>query len=139
MRRCLELARAAHADGDAPVGSVITRDGRIVSEGVEAVRATGDVTAHAEMAALRAACATLGRDLSGCVLYTTVEPCVMCAYAIRLARIELVVAGTRSPASAGAVDGPAVLADPEMLPTRPLVALLRGVLEDECRALLSLR
>ena len=75
----------------------MVRDGEVIAEGVEAVRAKVDVTAHAEIEAIRAATALVGgRDLSGCVLYTTVEPCVMCAYAIRLARISIVVSGARS-------------------------------------------
>jgi tRNA(Arg) A34 adenosine deaminase TadA len=76
MRRCIELARHAIASGDTPVGSLIVDGDEIVSEGVEAVRARQDATAHAEMEALRAAFA-----------------CIMCAYAIRLARISVVVCG----------------------------------------------
>lgn len=138
MRRCLELARGALASGDTPVGSLLTRDELIVGEGVEAVRAAGDVTAHAEIVALRAACAGLGtRDLSGTTLYTTVEPCVMCAYAIRLARVGMVVAGTRSADADRPVNGAFVLRNAEVLPDRLTVPLLRGVLEEECRAMLG--
>ena len=94
MRRCLELAQQAREQGDAPVGAVIVREGCIVAEGVEAVRVLRDVTAHAELIALRRACQTLGTtDLAGCVLCTNVEPCWMCSFAIREAGIRAVILG----------------------------------------------
>ena len=128
MRRCVELARLALATGDTPVGSVVVRAGTVVGEGIEAVHARNDVTAHAEIQALRAASAHVGSpDLTGCTLYTTVEPCVMCAYAIRLARIALVVSGTRASRTDGDVDGHEVLTNPRILPTRVPPAVLRDM------------
>lgn len=94
MRRCLQLAAQARERGDAPVGAVIVRAGEILAEGVEQVRAGRDVTAHAELIALRRACERLGTtDLSGCILCTNVEPCWMCSYLIREAGIPAVVIG----------------------------------------------
>ena len=94
MQRCLELGRIALAAGDAPVGSLIVMAGKIVGEGIESVKSTLDPTAHAEILAVRAACERLGTlDLSGGVLYTNVEPCVMCAFAIRQTGIGAVVFG----------------------------------------------
>jgi len=141
IRRCVELAQRALATGDTPVGSLIVDNADVVAEGVEAVRATEDVTAHAEIVALRAAFARRGsRDLSGCTLYTSVEPCVMCAYAIRLARISLVVSSTRSGAtgsgtagngdSADRITGFAVLTDASLLPRHPVPQVIRDVLTD---------
>ena len=138
MRCCLELASRARATGDVAVGSLVVRDGEVIGEGVEAVRARVDVTAHAEIEAIRAAAARLGgRDLSGCALYTTVEPCVMCAYAIRLARITLVVSGARSAESSRDWNGWRLLADSEILPDRGCPSVVRDVLAGECQALLS--
>src|SRR4029079_8033898 len=89
MRRCIELARHAIATGDAPVGSLIVDGGEVVAEGVEAVRARHDPTAHAEMEALRSASARRrSRDLSGCTLYTRVEPCIISAATTTHARIH---------------------------------------------------
>src|SRR5262245_8020018 len=112
MRRCIELARLALASGDAAVGSLIVDGDEIVSEGTEAVRARQDATAHAEMEALRTAFARRGsRDLTGCTLYTSVAPCIMCAHAIRLARITIVVCGARGGDEQHAFNGHAVLTD----------------------------
>ena len=134
MRRCIELARQAISSGDTPVGSLIVEGGELVAEGVEAVRARQDATAHAEMEALRTAFDRRGsRDLSGCTLYTSVEPCVMCAYAIRLARISVVVSGARGGDGAQAVCGHIVLTDADVAPNRPPPLVVRDVLAEECQ------
>ncbi len=89
MRRCLELGRIALQRGDAPVGSLIVLNKRIIAEGIESVKSKNDPTAHAEIEALREACRTLETiDLSGGTLYTNVEPCWMCSYAIRQTQIS---------------------------------------------------
>ena len=137
MRRCIELARRARGSGDSPVGSVIVDGDELVSEGVESVRARHDATAHAEMEALRAAFARRrSRDLTGCTLYTSVEPCVMCAYAIRLARISVVVCGARGGDEANAISGHDVLTGDRVAPNHPPPLLIRDVLREECQALL---
>ena len=134
MRRCVELARQALASGDAAVGSLILDGDTVLAEGVEAVRARQDPTAHAEIEALRAACTRRGsRDLTGCTLYTSVEPCIMCAYAIRLARISIVVSGARVADDGHAISGHTVLTDPHVAPHRPPPVVIRDVLADECR------
>jgi len=138
MRRCIELARQAIESGDAPVGSLIVEGDELVSEGVEAVRARHDATAHAEMEALRTAFARRGsRDLTGCTLYTSVEPCIMCAYAIRLARISVVVCGARGSDEGQAVSGYIVLTDERVAPNRPPPLVIRDVLEGHLRRQLN--
>jgi tRNA(adenine34) deaminase len=135
MRRCIELARRAIESGDSPVGSLIVDGDELVSEGVEAVRARCDATAHAEMEALRAAFGRRrSRDLTGATLYTSVEPCIMCAYAIRLARITVVVSGARAGDGEQAVSGHLVLTDERVAPNRPPPLVIRDVLEQECRS-----
>lgn len=136
MRRCIELARQAAQSGDAPVGSLILDGDELVSEGVEAVRARHDATAHAEMEALRTAFARRqSRDLTGCTLYTSVEPCVMCAYAIRLARIGLVVSGAGGGDAGRAINGHVVLTDEGVAPNHPPPLVIRHVLAQECQSL----
>ena len=141
MRRCIELARQAIASGDSPVGSLIVDDAdELVSEGVEAVRARQDATAHAEMEALRAAFARRqSRDLSGCTLYTSVEPCIMCAYAIRLARISVVVSGARGGDAERAITGHLVLTDADVAPNQHPPVVIRDVLVEECERVRNAR
>ncbi len=138
MRLCIALAWRAATQKTLRLGSLIVQGGAIVAEGVEAVRGHQDVTAHAEIEALRAACKKLGSlDLTGSTLYTSVEPCVMCAYAIRLARVSTVVAGARSADAEASARSLMALTDVNFVPDRPPVIFIRDVMEDECSALLG--
>lgn len=92
MRRCEELGKLAGEKGNSPVGALIVKDGAIVAEAEEANRTKNDVTCHAEIEAIRVAVQKLQTaDLSGAVLYTTHEPCIMCSYVIRFYRIKKVI------------------------------------------------
>lgn len=93
MRRAIELARQGMEQGrGGPFGAVVVLDGRIVGEGCNCVTSTADPTAHAEVVAIRAACAALGRfDLRGGAVYTSCEPCPMCLSAIYWARLDRIV------------------------------------------------
>jgi tRNA(Arg) A34 adenosine deaminase TadA len=90
MRRAFAIARKDMGQkGYRPFGAVIVKDGAIICEAVSQSRSSNDPTAHGEVLAIRAACAKLGtRDLSGCELYTTCEPCPLCVSAIWYARID---------------------------------------------------
>ncbi len=98
MREAIELARAAQARGEVPVGAVVVREGAIIGHGGNAPIAANDPTAHAEIAALRDAASRLGNyRLPDCDLYVTLEPCAMCAGAIMHARVRRLVFGARDP------------------------------------------
>src|SRR4029453_8074441 len=100
MDEALVLARAAAARGEVPVGALVVRDGIVIGRGGNAPIAGNDPTAHAEIAALREAARTLGNyRLTGCDLFTTLEPCAMCTGAIFHARIARVVFGPQDPKS----------------------------------------
>jgi tRNA(Arg) A34 adenosine deaminase TadA len=104
MGLALDEARAAAALGEVPVGAVIVKDGRVVARAGNRPRAQRDPTAHAELLAIRAACAALDDErLSGCDLYVTLEPCPMCAAAISFARIRRLYFGAPDP-KGGAVE-----------------------------------
>lgn len=98
MAEALALAREAEALGEVPVGAVVVREGRIVGRGHNRRETWGDPTAHAEILAIREAAAALGGwRLTGCSLYVTLEPCVMCAGAVVLARLDRLVFGAYDP------------------------------------------
>src|SRR5262245_31915262 len=115
MKRCLALARQAASRGNTPVGSVVVLGGRVVGEGAEELPAGDDLTGHAEIIACQNAAQALGRrDLSGAVFYTTAEPCVMCSYIIRQARISRVVYGIETPTIGGATSSLPVLTSTDL-------------------------
>lgn len=136
MRKAIDLARIALKQGDTPVGSVVACDGRIIGQGIEAVRYDNDLTAHAEIRAVEEACRALGSfDLGGCTLYTTVEPCFMCSFIIRVTRVSRVVTGRAVPHIGGISSKyPLLLTSDVPNWSRP-PTVTAGVLEEECSAL----
>lgn len=110
MRRAIALSCQGVAEGGGPFGAVVVKDGVIVGEGRNAVVPTRDPTAHAEVVAIRGACAALGtHDLTGAVIYTSCEPCPMCLGAVWWARIrEIVYANDRADAAAIGFDDAAI-------------------------------
>jgi tRNA(adenine34) deaminase len=135
MRLAIAEARRAMQRGEVPVGAVVVKGERVIASGANAPIATHDPTAHAEIAALRAAGAALGNyRLDDTVLYVTLEPCLMCAAAMVHARVRRVVFGAFDP-KAGAAGG---LIDAFALKgLNHRVDVFGGVLEEECGALLS--
>jgi len=94
MGEALAAARAGVESGQTPFGACIVKDGQVVVCAHNVVWATCDITAHAEVNAIRQACRKLGTiDLTGCVIYSTTEPCPMCFSAIHWARIEKIYYG----------------------------------------------
>ena len=135
MRAALVLARQAAKKDEVPVGAVVVRDKQIVGRGFNQPIGRHDPTAHAEIMALRDAAQTLGNyRLPGCTLVVTVEPCTMCAGALVHARIEHLIFGAKEP-RAGAVCSSARVLD--NLDLNHKVTVLGGVLEKECKALMS--
>ncbi len=135
MRAALDLAREAAASGEVPVGCVVfTRSGEIIGRGRNRREESSDATAHAEVEAIRAACAALGTwNLSGCGIAVTLEPCPMCAGAIINSRLSPVIYGAKEPNS-GSV-GSVINLFEERYGHRP--AVYGGVLAEECAALLA--
>jgi tRNA(adenine34) deaminase len=106
-------ARRAAQAGEVPVGACIVRGGAVVAVAHNAPRALGDATAHAEILAIRAACAALGTErLSDCDLYVTLEPCAMCAGAISHARIRRLYYAAPDPKGGAVEHGPRLFAQP---------------------------
>ncbi|HVG20739.1 MAG TPA: tRNA adenosine(34) deaminase TadA [Blastocatellia bacterium] len=135
MLRAIAEAEAARKGGEVPVGAVVVLDGEIKGRGRNAVIALRDPTAHAEIIALRdAARAVDNYRLTGATLYSTIEPCAMCAGAIVQARIGRLVYGAPDP-KAGAVDTHFGICSADFLNHR--VAVEGRILEQECRAMIQ--
>ena len=135
MRLALAEALKARDAGEVPVGAIVVVDDAVAGTGFNQPISSNDPTAHAEIVALRAAAARLGNyRLTGCTLYVTVEPCLMCVGAMVHARVGQVVFGATEP-KAGAVVSMARAH--ELSGLNHLLEVTGGVLEDECRQVMQ--
>jgi tRNA(adenine34) deaminase len=135
MGLAVQLARDAEADGEVPVGCVIVAGGEVIGKGRNSPLASLDPTAHAEMLAIRQAALVLGNyRLTAATLYATLEPCVMCAGALVMARIPTLVFGARD-LRFGGVRAKFRIADSPMLNHQ--VEVIEGVLGAESTAMLQ--
>ena len=134
MDDALAEARAAEAHGDVPVGALVVYRGEVIARAHNERELRQDPTAHAEMLALRAAAGVLGSwRVEDCVMYVTLEPCAMCAGALVLARLPMLVFGAADP-KAGAVGSLMDIARDRRLNHR--VEVISGIREQECGDLL---
>ena len=130
MQMALQEARAAFDAGEIPVGAVIVCKDRVVARAHNLTECLDDVTAHAEMQAITSAAASLGgKYLTGCTLYVTLEPCVLCAGAIGWAQLSRVVFGASDNKRGYRRFAPEAL--------HPKTRVEQGVLADECAALMK--
>ena len=134
MNIALAEAKKAEAYGEVPVGAVIVVEGAVIARAFNRSISLNDPTAHAEIAALREACRSVGNyRLSGATMYCTVEPCMMCAGAMIHARLSRLVFGTPDPKAGSAGSIYNVLTDPRL---NHRVEVVSGIREEECAALL---
>jgi tRNA(adenine34) deaminase len=130
MRRALHEAEQAYKEGEIPVGAVVVSQNRIIARTHNLTETLTDVTAHAEMQAITSAANLLGgKYLNECILYVTVEPCVMCAGALGWSQIGKVVYGTPDEKRGFSKFAPGAL--------HPKTELVSGILQNECSALMS--
>lgn len=137
MAQAIEQARAGVAEGQSPFGAIVVRDGQLVAGGHNEVWHRCDPTAHAEVVAIRnAAAAMKSIDLTGCTMYTTCEPCPMCAAAIHWSRISDVYYGATIADARRAGFNELILAatDVYTMGGSP-VRITSGVMQRECAAL----
>jgi tRNA(adenine34) deaminase len=135
LQLALQQARLAAEAGEVPVGAVVVYEGEVIATGQNFVLRNTDPTAHAEIVALRAAGLSLANyRLLGCTLYTTLEPCAMCAGAILHARIARLVYATPDPKAGACGSVLSVMNHPAL---NHRVEVVSGVLGDECSALLT--
>jgi tRNA(adenine34) deaminase len=135
MSRAIAAALEAEALGEVPVGACVVSDNRLLAVAGNRTRTDGDPTAHAEVIALRAAAKEVGNyRLTEAVVYSTIEPCAMCAGALIQARVRRLVYGAPDE-RAGAVASRFRICDTDFLNHR--IELSTGVLEEECRSLMQ--
>ena len=135
MRAALQLARQAFDEGEVPIGAVIVHNERIIGEGYNQRETLNDPTAHAEMIAItQAAQALASWRLENCLLYVTLEPCPMCAGAMVLARVPLVVYGAADPKAGACHSLYQITSDARLNHRCQVVA---GVLGERCGEVLS--
>jgi tRNA(adenine34) deaminase len=132
MEKALELAKTAYSEGEIPVGAVIVKNSTIIGSGRNRRESKKNALWHAEIEAISEACREIGTwRLSGCCLYVTLEPCLMCTGAAENARIDRIVFGAdRIYAGSG------IMAAGD-IPARNRPQLYRGFMEEECSALLK--
>ncbi|MCI4670788.1 MAG: nucleoside deaminase [Bacteroidia bacterium] len=129
MRKALIMAEQAYREKEVPIGAVIVYEHQIVGKGYNQTEKLQDPTAHAEMIAITAACDYIGsRVLQDCTLYVTVEPCVMCAGAIKWSQIGRLVYGASEPKSGFSLYSPTLL--------HPKTKVSRGIMMAECADLM---
>lgn len=129
MQMALEEARNAFDQQEIPVGAVIVNEGRIIARGYNLTQTLHDVTAHAEMQTLTSAADYMGsKYLSDCILYVTLEPCVMCAGAIGWAQIGTLVYGASDPKKGFTLWEKRIV--------HPKTKIIRGIMEKECTEIL---
>jgi len=135
MREALRAAREAKSRAEVPIGACIVIGDELLSIAGNRTRTDCDPTAHAEMAALREAAQRIGNyRLADAVVYSTIEPCAMCAGALIQARVKLLVYGATDE-KAGAVESHFHICDSDLLNHR--VEIIKGVLEAECREIIQ--
>src|SRR4029434_4853989 len=135
MRQAVAAAGEARDRGEVPIGTCIVSGETVLAVAGNRTRTDGDPTAHAEIVALREAAAKAGNyRLPDAVVYSTIEPCVMCAGALIQARVRRLVYGARDE-RAGAVESHFRVSDTELL--KHCIEVTAGVLEEECRELMQ--
>ena len=134
MKQAIDLAKQGAALGEVPVGAVVVKNGQVIAQAHNEREILPDATAHAEVLAIRRACAALGTNrLTGCTVYVTLEPCPMCAGALVNARVDRVVFGAYD-ARGGACGS---LMRIQKYPLYHMPDFEGGVMEQECSQVLT--
>lgn len=129
MQKALEEAKLAATENEIPVGAVIVAGNQIIGKGHNSVELLNDVTAHAEILALGAACNYMGaKYLENAKIYVTLEPCAMCASALNAAQVREIIYGTKDPKKGYSLYVPSLI--------HPKSIVKKGIIEEECSRLI---
>jgi tRNA(adenine34) deaminase len=136
MTQCIALGKKAMLQGDSPVGAIVVKDNSVIGIGIEAGTSSQNITRHAEIEAVNDALFKSElKDLTGCTLYTTHEPCIMCSYVIRHYKLRTIVYGT-SVAHVGGITSDLKVMQTSNVPTWGKTPNIIGdILRDECEKL----
>ncbi len=135
MEKALQEAQAAFDKDEVPIGAVIVRDNQIIGRGYNLTESLKDATAHAEMIAITSAAEKVGDwRLEDCTLFSTIEPCAMCAGAAVLSRIKTIVYGARDPKFGACGSIFEIPTEPRL---NPRIEIISGVLEEDSIALMQ--
>jgi tRNA(adenine34) deaminase len=133
MKRCLILAKKALDNGNPPVGAILVFDDKIIGEGIEAGKSSGDITNHAEILAIKDAIKNgYAKDLHQAILYTTHEPCIMCSYLIRHHKISHIIFGTSVEHIGGFTSQFNILSTEEVPKWGKNPKVTEGICKEEC-------
>jgi tRNA(adenine34) deaminase len=136
MRQCIDLGKKAMLQGDPPVGALIVKNNEVIGIGIESGKSTQNITKHAEIEAVNDALQQSKlKDLKGCILYTTHEPCIMCSYVLRHYKVETIVYGINVEHVGGVTSDLNVLLTSKIPTWGKPPKIIGAILKDECEEL----
>ena len=136
MKHCIDLAQKAMLNGDPPVGSILVKNNKVIGVGIEAGKSSNDITKHAEIEAIKDTLTKNElRNLDGCTLYTTHEPCIMCSYVIRHYRIGSIVYGTKVDYIGGITSKFEIIKSDQIPKWGKVPEIIPDILKEECQKL----
>jgi len=138
MEQCIVLGKKAMLNGNPPVGSIIVKDDKIISIGIEAGKSSKDITKHAEIEAVNDAIQNNQlENLKGCKLYTTHEPCIMCSYVLRHYKIDTIIYGSKVDYVGGITSNLNVMSTTQVPNWGKPPKIIENILKEECDNLTS--
>jgi len=136
MRKCIDLGKKAMLQGDPPVGSLVVKENTVIEIGIEAGKSSQNITKHAEIEAVNDALQKSKlKDLDGCIMYTTHEPCIMCSYVLRHYNLKTIVYGTSVDQVGGITSDLKVMLTSKVPKWGRPPEIIRDILKDECEKL----
>lgn len=136
MQQCIELGKKAMVQGDSPVGALVVKNNTVIGIGVEAGKSSQNITKHAEIEAVNDALQKSKlKDLDGCTLYTTHEPCIMCSYVLRHYKLGTIVYGTSVAHIGGVTSDLKVMLTSKVPKWGKPPEIKGGILKNECEKL----
>ena len=136
MQLCIDLGKKAMLQGDPPVGALVVKNNAVIGIGIEAGKSSQNITKHAEIEAVNDALKkSIFKDLKGCTLYTTHEPCIMCSYVLRHYKLHTIVYGTSVAHVGGVTSDLKIMLTTKVPKWGKPPQIIGDILRDECEKL----